>query len=150
MRAVTQTAIDLAKTFEGFKPARYYDLAGNPTIGYGHLILAGSPYWDETLTEPEGEALLAQDMATKAAAPLCELASAEIIAALSDNRYSALLDFVFNEGIGHFATSTMWHLIQQNLLSQVGDEFGKWVYAGGKIQQGLVKRRAAEAALWNE
>ena len=43
--------------FEGFRSTEYLDVAGNRTIGYGHLVGAGESF-PGSLTRAEGLALL--------------------------------------------------------------------------------------------
>jgi GH24 family phage-related lysozyme (muramidase) len=150
MRPVPDTCLGLLHAFEGFRPTRYLDMAGNPTIGWGHLLSGPQdPLWAATLTPAQGDALADQDLVTRAAGPLCEDLAPEIIDALTEGQYAALIDFVFNEGIGHWHGSTVRVDVINGALINVPSELNKWVYGGGAVQQGLVRRRAAEIALWN-
>lgn len=69
------------------------------------------------------------------------------------NQFDALVDFVFNLGIGNFKKSTLLKKIVNNPDDEsIPDEFRKWVYAtvgGKKVKlEGLVKRREWEARRW--
>jgi lysozyme len=74
---------------------------------------------------------------------------------LNDNRYSALVSFVYNLGIGAFRKSTLLKTINNAPGAPgVRDEFMKWTKAtdpktGKKvILTGLVSRRREEADLY--
>ena len=151
MRAVPSAALALVKRFESFRATRYSDTGGLPTIGYGHKISVGDPLWNATISEETAEQLARSDLETAASELQTDLGDT-LLASLTDNQWSALLDFVFNEGIGRFETSTLASLIKRGDLAGVGAQFDRWVYGqvdGEEVQlPGLVARRAAETALW--
>ena len=137
-------AKDLAKRFEGLRLEPYRDAGGLWTVGYGHLLsrdktLPGGHF--KPIGLDEAEAYLEADMA-KAGAAIQRL----IIAPLTENQYSALADFVFNLGAGSLQVSTLRKKVNRG--EPVADEFSKWVYCGPVKLAGLVRRRAAEAALY--
>ena len=147
MNAVPQAAVDLAKRFEGFcrvpknDPARAYPYvcpAGYHTIGYGHLCKPDHP----PITVAEAEVYLAEDLVTALTATLryCPVLVTE-----SESRLAAILDFTFNLGAGRLQTSTLRRRINQREWANAGHELRRWVYGGGKVLPGLVKRREAEA-----
>jgi len=147
MIAVPQAAVDLAKRFEGFcrvpknDPARAYPYvcpAGYHTIGYGHLCKPDHP----PITVAEAEVYLAEDLVTALTATLryCPVLVTE-----SESRLAAILDFTFNLGAGRLQTSTLRRRINQRDWANAGQELRRWVYGGGKVLPGLVKRREAEA-----
>ncbi len=69
---------------------------------------------------------------------------------LTDRQYAALIDFVFNLGIGAFEGSTLHEMLVEGKVENVPHELARWIYAGQpqRVLQGLVKRRAAESELW--
>ncbi|AAU91157.1 prophage LambdaMc01, lysozyme [Methylococcus capsulatus str. Bath] len=149
MIAVPQTAIDLAKRFEGFHrvpktdPGRahpYICPAGYWTIGYGHLC-------DSThapITEAEAEVYLARDLQMALAATL---RYCPVLATESEGRLAAIVDFTFNLGAGRLQTSTLRRRVNQRDWMAAGDEIQRWAYGGGKVLPGLVLRRKAERVL---
>jgi lysozyme len=74
--------------------------------------------------------------------------SAAVTVPLNDNEFGALTSFTFNLGIGNLKSSTLLKKLNAGDRAGAADEFGKWVNAGGKPLPGLVKRRAAERALF--
>ena len=137
----------LVMQFEGLSLTAYQDVAGNWTIGYGHLIVPGDPYYPygsiKTITQAQAQALLAQDMAT---ADNC--VSQSVTVPLTANQRAALQSFVFNVGCGAFQGSTLLRLLNQGDYSAVPGQLTEWVYAGGQVVQGLVNRRAKEAQVF--
>lgn len=120
----------------------YWDPTGNVwTIGYGHT----GPEVKEGLvwTTQQCIAALAADVSWASVA-VNHLVTRDI----SQSQFDALVDFVFNEGVGSFAKSTLLEYVNEGNLQGAEAEFGKWVYSGGKVLGGLTRRRAAEAALF--
>lgn len=126
----------------------YHDDAGYPTIGYGHLLsrerwadLSGWP----AITLEEADALLRRDALRhlNAAARLCPVP-------LTEGQLAALGDFCFNAGPGNLEVSTLRKCVLRGDHERAVQEFGKWVYSGRPPvkMRGLVRRRAAEAALY--
>lgn len=149
MSGAPEMAVVLAKRFEGFHrmvrndPARahpYICPAGYWTIGYGHLCDAKHP----PISEAVAEAYLAQDLITALRATLRHC---PVLAAESEHRLAAIVDFTFNLGGGRLQTSTLRRRINQRDWSGAAKELRRWVYGGGKVLPGLVARREAEVAL---
>jgi lysozyme len=147
---VPQSAIELAKRFEGFKrrvkrgneiaAIPYVCPAGFWTIGYGHLCTQDHP----PITRDEAEAYLAQDLvkALNATLRYCP-----VLATAPECRLAAVIDFTFNLGAGRLQTSTLRRRINQLDWSGSAQELLRWVYGGGRALPGLVARRRAEASL---
>ncbi len=141
---VCQDAVDLVKHFEGLYLTAYLCPAGVPTIGYGHT--AGVSL-GQTITEGQADQFLAADLAG-AAASVDRLVKVMI----NPKQRGALASFVFNLGAGSLEDSTLLKLLNNGDYAGAAGEFGKWVHStvdGRKVVlQGLVARRAAEAALF--
>lgn len=126
----------LTQGFEGCKLQAYLDSAGVPTIAYGHT--AGVQLGD-TCTPVQANEWLLQDVAGAVYA-----VNHYVAIHLSQNEFDALVDFVFNEGAGHFASSTMLAKLNRGDLVGAANEFEKWDMAGGVAVAGLLRRRKAE------
>lgn len=127
----------LIKQFEGFRAEAYRCPSGVWTIGYGHtnFVTPGM-----TVTVDEAERLLAEDLRPV----IASLPSVQ-----SRNRMEALASFAFNVGVGAFRRSTLRRLVCNNPDDpRIAAEFARWIYAGGKVLPGLVRRRRAEAELY--
>ena len=145
-------ALALICEFEGFVPRWYPDPAHGwkvPTIGYGHTDSAGHPrYADDpnlTLTKADGKIILARDLAQYEAA-----VNRLVKVPLNENQFGALVSFTYNLGSGNLQSSTLLRKLNAGDYAGAGAEFGKWVEAGGKTLNGLVRRRAAERALFEK
>ncbi len=140
-RRVCGEAVDLIKRFEGFHASVYLCPAGLPTVGYGHVVRRGETF--DTLSEDDGEELLRRDLAIAKRAVL-KLTRVP----LEDGQYGALVSFTFNVGSGNYQSSTLRMKLNRGDYDGAAGEFWKWRRAGGRILQGLVRRRAAEKALF--
>ncbi|MEW3423807.1 lysozyme, partial [Pseudomonas aeruginosa] len=69
---------------------------------------------------------------------------------LNQSQWDALMSFVYNLGAANLASSTLLKLLNKGDYRGAADQFPRWVNAGGKRLEGLVKRRAAERALFLE
>jgi len=144
MRHITQNGLSLIKRFEGFEPKIYLDAAGLPTIGYGHLLLQGeAEMFKNGISEAAGEALLIKDVLLAEQA-VCRL----IKAPLTDGQFDALVSFTFNLGSGALQRSTLRHKVNREEHEEVPEQFMRWVWAGGRKLKGLIRRREAEATLY--
>lgn len=65
---------------------------------------------------------------------------------MSNERLAALTSFTYNVGVTNFRNSTLLRKINAGDPNACA-EMNRWVYAKGVKLNGLVKRRAAEAAL---
>ena len=153
-RQINQAGLDLIKEFEGYEKlipgttsVRAYPdpgTGGDPwTIGYGHT---GSDVFPGVVfTQAQAEAALRSDLASAEGS-----VSREVTVPLNDNQFAALVSFAFNvgAGVGGLQTSTLLRLLNQREYSAAADEFGKWVNGGNGPLPGLVRRRAAERALF--
>lgn len=125
--------------YEGYEPTAYRDPVGIPTICYGHTATVRM---GQTLSQVECTALLQQDLGD-AFAVVDRRAKVE----LPPPTRAALASFVYNVGAGNFARSTLLRKLNAGDLSGACHELSRWVYAGGRRLNGLVKRRATEREL---
>lgn len=145
---LSQKGIDLIKQFEGLRLEAYLCPAKVPTIGYGATF-----YEDGTkvklcdkITTERAEELLKWHLET-----FGERVKPLIKKPLTDNQYSAILSFTYNLGIGNLKTSNLLKKVNANPNDDtIREEFLKWKFAGGKILEGLVRRRIAESKLYAE
>jgi lysozyme len=131
----------LTEQVEGLRLTAYQDSVGVWTIGYGHTGSDVRP--GLTITQEQASALLQQDVAGAVAA-----VNRLVTVTLTQNQFDALVDFTFNEGQGNLASSTLLRELNAGNTAGAAAQFLVWVYAGGVQLPGLVKRRQAEAALF--
>jgi len=68
---------------------------------------------------------------------------------INQNQFDSLASFAYNLGCNALKNSTLLKKVNNNPNdASIRTEFNKWVYANGKILQGLVNRRKAEADLY--
>lgn len=137
MIKLTDKFVKKVAEFEGLRTKAYKCPGGVWTIGYGHTagVRPG-----QRCTRLQAEAWLREDLA--AAARGVEALGLD----LTQGQAEALVDFVFNLGIGALKRSTLLKFIRKGYVTEdIQAEFRRWVYAGGEVQNGLVKRREWEA-----
>lgn len=133
----------------GFAATAYQDSAGFWTIGYGHKL--PGPL-SATWTQEQADIQALMDLTT-AATGVSTAIDPGVLTSLTDNQYAACIDFAFNMGVGAFSGSTLCHYINVGALHLVSNQFGLWIHAKVNgvetVLSGLVRRRAAEVAVWN-
>lgn len=130
----------LVRQFEGCRLQAYICPAGVPTIGVGHT--RGVKLGDRC-SQQQADIWLSQDLEEAAAA-----VDGLVKVPLSQGQFDALTSFVFNFGAGKLKTSTLLQLLNDGRVFAAADQFKLWCHAGGVVEPGLVKRRAAEAAMF--
>jgi lysozyme len=72
-----------------------------------------------------------------------------IKANINQNQFNAIASLAYNIGIGGLAKSTLLKKVNINPNDPtIATEFAKWNKVGGKVVNGLTKRRAIEAKLY--
>ncbi|OTF75331.1 hypothetical protein BLA29_000467 [Euroglyphus maynei] len=89
-----------------------------------------------------GEKLLRQDLVG------FENCVERIVPKMDADKFAALVSFAYNLGCGSLEQSTLAKYARAHNYRGAANEFPKWCHAGGKVLQGLVRRRAAERALF--
>jgi lysozyme len=139
--------IELIKKFEGFSSKPYLCPAKVATIGYGNTFYANGEkvkLTDIAISESQAVDLLKDTLKQyeKAVDSYCR-------DDINQNQFDALVDFAYNCGNGNLKSSTLLKKVNANPNDiTIGLEFAKWNKGGGKILNGLVKRRAAESELY--
>lgn len=152
MPRINQAGLDLIKSFEGCVLYAYDDandnriMPGDPvegtlTIGYGHTGQDVRP--GETITQQQADELLQNDLVQFEAG-----VNAMVDRNLTPNQFAALVSFSYNLGLESLRGSTLLSYVNAGDFDAAQEQFGRWVYANGGELAGLVRRRAAEAALF--
>jgi lysozyme len=141
---ISKEGIELIKHFEGLFLKAYRCPANVLTIGYGHTGIThndGTVKRGGMITEVEAEQLLKLDLG-KVGLDVKRLVKLP----LEQHQFDALVSFQFN--LGKLGQSSL--LRRLNAGDDVGaaGEFPRWVYAAGNRLSGLVRRRAAERAMF--
>lgn len=148
-RAISPEGIALIKRFEGLKLRAYPDpgTGGKPwTIGIGTTVYPSGQAVGpgDVITEAQAEEYLRHDLAR------FEAAVNRLAPQTTQAQFDALVSFTYNLGETNLAKSTLLKLHKARDHAGAAREFGKWTLAAGKQLPGLVKRRAAEAALYRK
>lgn len=137
----------LIKKFEGCELEAYQCSAGVWTIGYGHTkgVAPG-----DSVSQEEAEQMLVDELHEYES-----YINEYVTVALSQNQFDALVSWVYNLGPANLKASTMLKVLNSGDYEGVPAQIKRWNKAGGKVLQGLIRRREAEALLfigrdWNE
>lgn len=139
-RNLSANGLNLIKSFEGCKLTAYKCLPSEKyyTIGYGHYgsdVTAGMK-----ITKEQAEELLLQD---------CKKAIKNVNSFMSkynfnQNQFDALVSFAFNVGSINQLTAS-----GTRTLEQISSKITAYNKSGGRVIEGLVKRRAKEKELYD-
>ena len=141
--------------FEGLRLKPYLCSAGVPTIGYGNTFYPSGrkvTMRDPTITQGTAFAMLkvVADMFAKDVDSL-------VTSTINQNQFNALVSFAFNLGSDIDADNIPEGLGDSRLLrfvnsnpndGNIAKEFIKWNKAGGRVLDGLTKRRIKESQLY--
>ena len=137
---ISEEGVALIRHFEGCSLDAYLCPAGVWTIGYGHT---GDVKQGDVIDQEKAEALLIEDLEEFEGyvTALCQRS-------LEQCQFDALVSWVFNLGPSHLKSSTLLRRLNAGDLGAVPDEIRRWNKAGGRVLGGLVKRREAEALMF--
>lgn len=144
-------ALPLIREFEGLALEAYADPLGIPTIGYG------------TTRYPDGKAVMlgdrisadtAEQLLRDALHNVYAPAVFEAIPAArlyNPSQQAALISFTYNVGISALQQSTLRRrlLAGEDPKQVIAEELPRWSHGDGRTLPGLVRRRAAEVALFS-
>ena len=132
--------ISLIQKFEGCELEAYQCSAGVWTIGYGHTkdVIKGM-----TITKEEAEQMLVDELHEYE-----NYINEYVTVALSQNQFDALVSWVYNLGPANLKVSTMLKVLNKGQYEEVPAQMKRWNKAGGKVLEGLIRRREAEACLF--
>jgi lysozyme len=136
--------VEFIAAFEGFVDHPYRDSGGVWTIGYGHTGPGVSAMG--TITRARGLQLLAGDVRS------AERAVNALAIALRQSQFDALVSFVFNCGPGTLEPSrSLGRALRQPGMRGVPAAMTLYTRDNhGNVLAGLVRRRAAEGALFRQ
>ncbi|EGV0696149.1 lysozyme [Escherichia coli] len=137
--------IALIKQFEGCKLTAYQDSVGVWTTGYGWTKpVDGKPIRaGMTINQETAERLLKTGLVSYESD-----VSRLVKVGLTQGQFDALVSFTYNLGARSLSTSTLLRKLNSGDYAGAADEFLRWNKAGGKVLNGLTRRREAERALF--
>jgi lysozyme len=138
---LTSHADTLVESGEGLRLVPYKDGNGIWTNGYGHTgpdVVPGVAW-----TKEQAIAALVHDLLTADNDIL-----RDVLVALNQNEFDALVSFDFNVGDGHLRASTVLRDLNAGNKRGAADAMLMWDEIAGRVSPGLLKRRQAERALF--
>ncbi|HBM7586596.1 TPA: lysozyme [Enterobacter bugandensis] len=137
--------IALIKQSEGCKLTAYQDSVGVWTIGYGwtHPVDGKPIRAGMTIKQETAERLLKTGLVSYESD-----VSRLVKVGLTQGQFDALVSFTYNLGARSLSTSTLLRKLNAGDYAGAADEFLRWNKAGGKVLNGLTRRREAERALF--
>ena len=141
----SEKGIAVIKQFEGCKLTAYQDSVGVWTIGYGwtHPVDGKPIRAGMTIKQETAERLLKTGLVSYESD-----VSRLVKVGLTQGQFDALVSFTYNLGARSLSTSTLLRKLNAGDYAGAADEFLRWNKAGGKVLNGLTRRREAERALF--
>lgn len=132
------TGLALTEQFEGCALTAYQDSGGVWSNGYGntHGVVPGS-----TITKEQAVSDLLANIQNSV-----NDVNRLVTVQLTQAEFDSLVDFDFNEGSGHLASSTLLRLLNTGDFNGAAAQFDLWDKCGGTVVAGLLRRRQAETA----
>ena len=144
---ISDEGLSLIKHFEGCELKAYRCAANVLTIGYGSTKGVTE---DMEITQEGAEELLQEEMHEYEG-----YINDMVKVPLEQHQFDSMVSWVFNLGSGNLSSSTLLKKLNNSEYDEVPEQIKRWNKAGGKVLEGLVRRREAEALLflgksWNE
>ena len=140
MTTSSRAGLGLIQTFEGCKLSAYLCPAGVPTIGYGRTT---GVKLGQTITQAQADAWLLEEYDA-----FERKVRALVKVPLTAHQLGSLVSFAYNVGTGALGSSTLLRLLNKGDYAGAALQFGRWNKAGGKVLNGLTRRRKAETDLF--
>jgi lysozyme len=137
---ISKEGVCLIKKFEGCKLEAYYDAVNVLTIAYGRTkgVKAG-----DTCTQEQADAWLEEELQEYGG-----YVNEAVNVPLSQNQFDALVSWTYNLGPSNLNKSTMLKVLNNGEYEEVPAQMRRWNKAGGKVLEGLTRRRNAESLLF--
>lgn len=137
---ISEEGLSLIKKFEGCELKAYRCAANVLTIGYGTTKGVTE---DMEITKEEAESILKEEMHEYEG-----YINDMVKVPLKQNQFDSIVSWVFNLGSGNLSSSTLLKKLNNSEYDEVPAQIKRWNKAGGKVLDGLIRRREAEALLF--
>ena len=137
---ISEEGLSLIKKFEGCELKAYRCAANVLTIGYGTTKGVTE---DMEITKEEAESLLKEEMHEYEG-----YINDMVKVPLEQHQFDAMVSWVFNLGSGNLSLSTLLKKLNNSEYDEVPTQIKRWNKAGGKVLDGLIRRREAESLLF--
>ena len=138
---ISDKGLELIKDFEGCELEAYKCAAGVWTIGYGHTkdVEKG-----DTWSQEKAEHMLSKELEDEYEHYVNSL----VTVPMNQCQFDALVSWVYNLGPANLKKSSMLRVLNEGKYDEVPAQIKRWNKAGGKILDGLIRRRQAEAEMF--
>lgn len=143
--SATAKALEIIKPFEQCRLKAYPDPAtnGDPwTVGWGSTGPDIHPGTVWTQDQCDNRLIVEVARLERAIRKLVRIA-------LTDAQLGALISLAYNIGLANLAGSTLLRVLNAGQVAAASAQFLRWNRANGKVLKGLVRRRAAEQAMFD-
>lgn len=148
MRPVPACVFPFLSQVEGDSKTSYLDSTGHWTIGRGHTGLAIGP--GLVIDQATDDGYLHSDADRFALIVCSEVNDDQVVGALTDDEYGALISFAFNLGTLGPSIPKLLRAGKLTAVPPVMLRYDHGVVNGKMVEiDGLKNRRTAEVALWN-
>jgi len=137
---ISVEGLALIKKFEGLELNAYQCAAGVWTIGYGHTKDVNP---GDQITKAIADSLLAEELEEYEKA-----VNDAVTISIDQCMFDALVSWTYNLGPSNLNSSTMLKVLNSGDYEGVPAQMKRWNKAGGKVLEGLIRRREAEALLF--
>jgi len=137
---ISEEGLALIKKFEGCELKAYRCPANVLTIGYGHI--KGVKEGDQ-ITKEEANYMLQEEM-IEYEGYVNDMVDVE----LNQSQYDSLCAWVYNLGPTNLQSSTLLKVLNEGKYNEIPQQIKRWNKAGGEVLDGLIRRREAEALLF--
>lgn len=144
-KTTSQTGVTLIIGFEGLRTKSYDDGVGVWTIGYGTTRYPdGSKVKpNQSCTVDQAQAYFKHDLIE-----FEDTVNSSVKVQINQNQFDALVSLAYNIGSKAFRGSTLLKKLNSGDYQSAADQFLVWRKAGGKVLDGLVRRRNTERELF--
>jgi len=149
---ISSRGIQLIKEFEGAhvklpdgRYKAYLDRLAEPDVPTIYTGLTKGVRMGMVITEDDGERMFTRELAV-----YDDAVDRLVKVPLNQNQHDALVSFCYNCGVGALERSTLRRLLNKGRYDQVPAQLLRWNKAGGKVWNGLIRRRKAEGSLFME
>ena len=137
---ISEEGLSLIKKYEGCELKAYRCPANVLTIGYGHIkdVKEG-----DQITKEEANYMLQEEI-IEYEGYVNDMVDVE----LNQSQYDSLCAWVYNLGPTNFQSSTLLKVLNEGKYNEIPQQIKRWNKAGGEVLDGLIRRREAEALLF--
>ena len=137
---ISLEGVELIKKFEGCELTAYRCSANVLTIAYGRIkeVKEG-----DTCTQEQAEEWLTEELLEYES-----YVNDMVEVSLLQNQFDALVSWVYNLDPSNLKSSTLLKVLNSGEYKSVPEQIKRWNKAGGKVLEGLTRRRQAEALLF--